>query len=256
MFILSGWGCSIPEAAELIAVDMWATGEIYKLPGFADPFPDEVDFDDYDGDFDPRLVALLQGPIAQIQDLLCEAVERGELKPERIQRDFASNSLIREETYIEHESLVTWLEERISLGDTFSEFVDDLSKIMEYLQGEVKILNNVRKVDRSLFRSILWRNPDVKSILESLRSQAEIVLTQHVASQNDNPTDKPMNTRSRRTHQAIIAALCEKAGIDLAARGAAQKIIDALELKGVSVDGNTIRKILKEIPDSLEARQK
>jgi hypothetical protein len=38
--------------------------------------------------------------------------------------------------------------------------------------------------------------------------------------------------------------------------GRAQKIIDALELMGIPADGNTIRKILKEIPDSLEARQK
>ncbi len=63
-----------------------------------------------------------------------------------------------------------------------------------------------------------------------------------------------LTTRERQTHQVIIAALCKKAGIDWEARGAATKISHALDGIGISVDDDTIRKILKELPESIEAR--
>ncbi len=73
--------------------------------------------------------------------------------------------------------------------------------------------------------------------------------------EEESLTKRPdLTTRERRTHQAIIAALCKKAGIEWEVRGAATKISQALDGIGISVDDDTIRKILKEIPESIEAR--
>lgn len=80
---------------------------------------------------------------------------------------------------------------------------------------------------------------------------------EEVGLEEESPTRCPdLTTRERQTHQVIIAALCKKIGIDWEAEGAAGKISRAIDNIGGSASLNTIRKILKELPESIESRKK
>jgi len=59
-------------------------------------------------------------------------------------------------------------------------------------------------------------------------------------------------TRQRRTLLTIIAALCKNIGLDHNQRGASQRITEMTDGLGVHVDDETIRSLLKDIPDALE----
>jgi hypothetical protein len=133
MFDISEWAHSIPEAAELIAVDMWNSGEIGRYFEYSESLAHEIDFEDSNGEFDPRIISALQKTIKQIQGLLCDAIDRGELKPLRVLRDFVSNSIYPERTFLSHIELVKWLEQRLPLGEIFTEFEDDIVDILIYL---------------------------------------------------------------------------------------------------------------------------
>lgn len=65
-----------------------------------------------------------------------------------------------------------------------------------------------------------------------------------------------LTTRARQTHLLIIAALCKRAGLDWNERGLARKISSTLDEMKISMDDDTIRKILHEIPDAIDVRQK
>jgi hypothetical protein len=76
--------------------------------------------------------------------------------------------------------------------------------------------------------------------------------------EQDRPTkatSAAADTRKRRTLLTVIAALCRKAGIDYAGRGAAGAIRAATEELGAPVGEDVLRSMLGEIPDALETRQ-
>lgn len=62
--------------------------------------------------------------------------------------------------------------------------------------------------------------------------------------------------RSKATHQLIIYALCKRLKIDPNKRGLAAEIEKELQLDGIERKQETIKKILSEIPDTLERNQK
>jgi len=64
------------------------------------------------------------------------------------------------------------------------------------------------------------------------------------------------SVRARRTLLVIIAGLCTKVGIDWNERGVAKRIAGFTEDLGAGVSVDTVRNLLKEIPDALESRQK
>lgn len=63
-----------------------------------------------------------------------------------------------------------------------------------------------------------------------------------------------LNTRQRRTLLTVIAALCKKAGIDHASRGAAATIASLTDELGSPVSDDSIRDLLRDIPDAIESR--
>ncbi len=81
-------------------------------------------------------------------------------------------------------------------------------------------------------------------------------ITESTIDPTHNKADRPLTTRQRKTCLTIIAALCLSAKIDPEARGASQRIKELTESLGVPVDDETIRTLLSEIPDALEARMK
>ncbi len=68
--------------------------------------------------------------------------------------------------------------------------------------------------------------------------------------------DAPVGVVRRRSFLTVIAALCETCGLKYNGWGTAQRIKEATETLGNPVDDDTIRSMLKEIPDALEARSK
>lgn len=63
------------------------------------------------------------------------------------------------------------------------------------------------------------------------------------------------SVRARRTLLVIIAGLCDTVGIDWSERGVAKRIVGFTEDVGARVGLDTVRKVLKQIPDALESRE-
>jgi hypothetical protein len=68
--------------------------------------------------------------------------------------------------------------------------------------------------------------------------------------------EKPLLTTERNTLLTIIAALCDYSDIKHEERGAAVQIAKLTEDIGAAITDDTIRKVLKQIPDALETRMK
>lgn len=67
---------------------------------------------------------------------------------------------------------------------------------------------------------------------------------------------KPLLSTERNTLLIIIAALCESSGIKHQERGVAAEIARMTERLGASITDDTIRLVLKKIPDALGSRAK
>lgn len=74
--------------------------------------------------------------------------------------------------------------------------------------------------------------------------------------QTDTGSKAIMMTREKNTLLVLIAALCKQANFDYSQRGISKAIEAATEELGARIGDDTIRKILKEIPEALESRQK
>jgi hypothetical protein len=68
--------------------------------------------------------------------------------------------------------------------------------------------------------------------------------------------DVEPNIRVRRSYLLLIYALIKKAGMDLEMNGLPGKIAKITQQFDSRLDAETIRKILKDIPDAIEARRK
>jgi hypothetical protein len=100
----------------------------------------------------------------------------------------------------------------------------------------------------------LWAKERFAVSLKALREaitqkQAQTEQTQEPAKENKDSENKPMNQRERNTLLAIIAALCEKAGITPDKRGLSSELANITERLGVAKSDDRIRKYLKEAAD-------
>ncbi len=69
-------------------------------------------------------------------------------------------------------------------------------------------------------------------------------------------TEKPVTTTERNSQLTIIAALCDRLGINHQERGAASRIAKMTEEIGAPVSDDTVRRVLAKIPGALESRMK
>lgn len=72
----------------------------------------------------------------------------------------------------------------------------------------------------------------------------------------NNAASPELPQKSKASYLRIIAALCSASKIDWTKEGAASKITTKLEMIGEHVSPNTIRKILKEISEVVEAPER
>ena len=66
-------------------------------------------------------------------------------------------------------------------------------------------------------------------------------------------TKDELHTRTRKTYLRVIAGLCKRSGIDWTQRGQAQVIVRAIQETGESLNEDTVRRILQELTDELDA---
>lgn len=71
----------------------------------------------------------------------------------------------------------------------------------------------------------------------------------------DDQNAKPLGSREKNTLLVLIATLCKESNIDYSKRGIASAITLATEKMGVKISEDTIRKVLKEIPNALESKK-
>jgi hypothetical protein len=255
------WHLNIKQAAELVVLDMWYSGE----------FPDIEEPEDWEGnENDPRLKILLAGQTDMFEQRLANAINNGKLKTAFCLRDF-DERLSFEDAFINFSDLQEWLGQHgYYAGDAFQEWEDKEAEVASQVCEEIAFLRAVIKKGR-VIRSIelLGRlaksgKIDESNITEiSAAYKSAIIENQqlkeklnHALSNQPTKTDRPLTTRQRRTLLTMIAALCDYAGIDPQTRGVAQRIKVMTESIGTPVDDETIKKILAEIPDAIESRMK
>ncbi len=68
------------------------------------------------------------------------------------------------------------------------------------------------------------------------------------------PRRRSAEVKSNNTLLLIVAALAKAAGIDVKARGASRRVVEATELVGAPVSEETVRSVLQRIDEALERR--
>ncbi|NKN34104.1 hypothetical protein [Marichromatium bheemlicum] len=257
------WCLTIPEAAELLVLDMWYSGE---LPGIEEP-------EDWGGnEGDPRLKELLTPATKDFESRLIAAVEKGALESVRKQRDF-DECLVSDQTVIDYSQLCLWLEERgYTAGDAFDDWSNDQTTLHDLLAQEAAYLRFELKrgarlirrleIERGIFQFLRGGEPLTAEdaiaaykamVLENQRLKEQL---RHREEQPSFPVGRPFSKKERDTRHVIIEALCCELGINTQKRGASQRIREITERSPVAVDDGTIKKILDEIPESLQRRKK
>jgi len=263
---------SIPEAAELVAVDMWVSGE----------FPDIKQPDDWSGsDRDPMLCSLLAEKIKQFESRIISAVDSGRLKARNIVRSF-DEKLVEGQPRIRIGDLEAWLNEHgYTPGETFTEWMQEEAEIEGKLEEEFEYLRALTRDSKGVIEDlpVIYDfypvRPDDVDHFEKENALREIVaaykavsiayieLARIVYGGKKQPTkeheakiDRPLTTRQRRTLLTVIAAMCKYERLDPQRRGTAQRIMEMTDDLGAHIDDGTIAKILSEIPDALETRMK
>lgn len=256
------WHLSINEAAELVALDMWHSGEISDIE---EP-------EDWDGsEHDPRLRELLSEHIKAFQARLQAAVDCGRLNAATQRRDF-DERLISEETYVNYSDFTDWLRERgYESGDIIAEWHETEMEIAELVCDEVAYLRASRKGGKGAIRGIALQgllakagrlkeseSSDVVAAYKAVVRENQHLKEQlaHAKTMQPPKVDRPLPTRQRRTLLTIIAALCKHKGIEIQERGTAQRIVEMTDDLGAHVDNGTIASLFSEIPEALETRMK
>ena len=252
----------LDEAAELISVDMWFSGEIDAPMDHAEGLDSS----------DPRLLAALAETTARFTKRLCDAINSGKLVAKVAKRDF-DECIIPSITYVEKGNLYAWLDERnYETGEIFEKWEAVQAEMTKALLMDAVTLRFVATEGIDALRRVnhlqdLIRDPEAAdegdsamllaaykaALMENARLKVRLALAESMQPQT---VDKPLHIRARRTLLTIIGALCRKVNIDPAARGSAQRIRELTEDFGFPVDDGTIAPFLAAIPDAIESRSR
>lgn len=251
---------TIPEAARLVAVDMWFSGEI---TGVDEP-------DDFGGDpNDSRLTELLSSHISSLGEKMRRSAQAGLLKADHVARDLDDN-VVPDETYISYDQLVRWLDHRnYQVGDAMTEWLDLQLERVSGLAEEAKFYRTatareLKKISIDRFDMEIAIDgghepngdlPAAYKLAVAEVNRLRLLLKEKEAGHSFR-SDPPLTTRKRRTLLTIVAALCKEAGIDPQARGATKRVEIAVSELGAKIGPDTIKQILDEIPDAVESRSK
>lgn len=256
---------SLLQASDLVAADMWLSGET-EIEG---PEADEV----HRGD--PVLMHLLKGLRQQLASQLEESVGNKNLKPSVIRRDLLSGKIDLERTFVEYDELCKWLNERgyhpgdwmdeytSEEGNVYTSLVDELYAIRARYQpptseGHAKLQSQWRREASGDFSEI---SPDFEK--ESLNALREIVkgysvevarLNRELGNRVTGDEVHALTPKGRKTLHRLIVALCVEAKVNPADRGAAATLAVITQRVGLPVGDDTIRKVLAELPEPAKGR--
>ena len=256
------WHFSLEDAALLSALDMWNAGSAPGVPAEGLPMADD-DEESHDHQDDPLIRAALDPLRAQVLAALVRSAEAGHLEVEVRGRTLADSRLIPGRTFVHLHDLVDWLSVH---GHERSDIIADVEESLQEAADPWVVASDVAQ-DRARFRLAHVERLASEPLTDEAALRAEVrrqrLHIAHLEQQLDEvrrgarpAADKPLKTRERRTMLTIIGALCRRAGIDPASRGAAVAIAGATEEIGAPVDDDSIRKALRQIPDAIESRSR
>jgi hypothetical protein len=253
---------TVKDAAALIAMDLWFSGEIsVEVP----------EADSYDPK-DPELQRALFKHSIDFEKRLTMAIDKGSLKTTKIRRDL-NEALDIDQTLISYENLYDWLVEREhEPRDAFQDYFDAEVDLYSHAVDEIYTYRVMLKRGLSSRDISRTKLDSEKPGIDELRRAVKKLTNQNISLFNDtmqlrkklreiqendpNKNELPLSTRARRTFLTIIAALCHGIGINLQNRGAAARISELTEEIGAAVTDETIRKIIGQIDDAVESRMK
>jgi len=257
------WQLTVKDAAALVVLDIWFAGDIsVDLP--------EADFYDWR---DPELRQALSKHFSDFEKRLTAAIDGGSLKTTKIRRNL-NEELDTDKTLVNQEVLEEWLAEHgHKCGDAFEDYLAEEMNIHISVVNEICTQRMMLKYPELLPRY----KPKTKLVPEGVMINDLRVAVKGLTDDNidlftkkmqiekelrgiqenyPKKTERPLTTRSRRTLLIIIAALCNKAGININDWGAAKRISEITEEIGAVVTDDTIHKIISEIDDAVESRMK
>lgn len=257
---LPGYGVdhyNLTDAALVGALDMWSVGAVEGVP--CESWLDEHE--------NPAVRKALEPLRAQLLAALVRSVESRQLAAEVRGRALATSQLIPEQTYVALDDLVDWLEVH---GHERGEFIADIQEAHQddpwYIASQVaedraklRFPETVDEAQAGAFETLGDNAAEIASLKQELRiarlriSHLEFL---KLGGRHSNTENKPPSTRQRRTLLTVIAALCKSAGISPSSRGAAAAIASATEELGVPVSDDSIRMLLRDIPDAIGSRSR
>lgn len=247
---------SLSDAALVAALDMWASDKVSGVP---------CDGALYERD-GPELRKALEPLRSQLVAELARSVEAGQLAAEVRARNPSDSRPIPERTFIHLQDLVGWLE--VQHAHECGDVIEDIEELhdrdpwrLASLVAEARARLRHPLPDRNQNGGAAKTGDDVAEHVKSLERDLEAARL-HIAHLETLKAgglgfvgdDKRAITRQRRTLLTVIAALCQKARIDPAGRGAAMAIASMTEDLGAPVSDDSIRAMLRDIPDAIENR--
>lgn len=263
---LPGFGVghySLTDASLLSALDMWVSG---TAPGVTAEVLGDRDDDPLRCLDDPEVRKALEPLQAQLLAALIRSAEAGQLDVEVRARSLADSRLDPSRTYVDLHELVEWLDVHgHGRGDVIAVIEEELDeRPWEIASGVAEQRANFRLAHLLQQDEPATANPNAGAS-DRYEREAELqacrLRVAHLERQIDElrrggGSGRPVTTRARRTYLTVIAALCRKAGIDPNSRGAAVAIESATAELGTPVGDDSIRTMLREIPDAVESRSR
>jgi hypothetical protein len=256
---------SLTDAGLVAALDIWSSGKAPQMP--------PLGFEDAEGvmhadQSSPKIRAALEPLREQLVSALMQSAESGQLKVVVRGRNLSDSRPIPERTFVDALDLIDWLRvhghERGDILADIEECLYDNPWQVASAVAEERAQLRLEHLEpdptgEPLSWEEKWQRLDLHRAERKLReNRLHIVhLEQQLdAARGGAGSRKPLSSRERRTFLIIIAALCQKAGIKPDARGAAVVIASATEQLGVPVSDDSIRTMLREIPDAIDSRSR
>ena len=132
-------------------------------------------------------------------------------------------------------------------------------------ENDAKKLRESYKKKREIFLQEQENKPDEENYFPSgglsEHDHALVIrtneITRFIQSLEDNPiSEKPLTSKERNSLLVLIGALCGEAKIDPKKRGVTTSLVKMTENLGAPLTDDTVRKILSQIEDAVQARSK
>ncbi len=257
------WKMSLPEAADLVAVDMFGSGLLaVEIPNLGE---EEVLLRD-----DPRVLNALTTQRKLLVERMQEAVALGSLPTVRTRRDILTGAILPEGTVIDYDALLEWVGQfDYEPGDWMAGYLDHEASVLDDLANALFDIRNIRSqlgsdaAQKFADRQSLLRRQDAEvSTLNGEKTVADLhdevkeyaaqiaVLKNELQRRQTPEPERALNPKTRNTLYRIIAALCFAAKVNPNDRHAVAAVEKLTQRAGLFVGDDTIRKVLAELPEA------